>query len=152
MTLRHAVATLAYRSAKALRGMPESAVNFRSTDDSRSCLEILAHMGDLLDWVLAMANGKPAWKDSKPLDWDAEVCRYFDALQAFDARLSKDQPLGCDENKLFQGPIADALTHTGQIAMLRRIAGAPVKRENYYVARIEEGSVGMEQPSPFREF
>jgi hypothetical protein len=132
--------------------MPASAAVVCASADSRTPLEILAHMGDLLDWALAMANGKPVWKDSMPLEWDAEVSRYFAAMQALDARLATGDPIGCDENKLFQGPIADALTHTGQIAMLRRMAGAAIKGENYFVARIQEGTVGPDQQAPVREF
>jgi hypothetical protein len=152
MTLRHALATLAYRSAKTIREMPSISASFQATPGTRTPLEILAHMGDLLDWALAMANGKPAWKDSKPLEWTAEVDRYFAALQALDARFASAEPIACDPNKLFQGPLADALTHTGQIAILRRMAGAPVKGENYYMARIEEGVVGSAQNPPVREF
>jgi hypothetical protein len=152
MTLRHAVATLAYRSAKTLRDMPADAVEFRASADTRTALEILAHMSDLLDWALSMANGKPEWRASTPRAWDVEVDRYFAAMQAFDARLATGEPIACDDNKLFQGPIADALTHTGQLAMLRRIAGSPVKGENYFVAKVQEGKVGIEQTPPTREF
>lgn len=152
MTIRHAVATLAYRSAKTLRDMPEAARNFRPSQDTRTPLEILAHMGDLLDWALTMANGKPEWKASAPLAWDDEVARYFASMHAFDARLATGDPIACDDNKLFQGPIADALTHTGQLGMLRRLAGAPIKGENYFVAKIQEGTTGLEQAAPTREF
>ena len=132
--------------------MPADAAVFRASPDARTSAEILAHMGDLLDWALTMANGRPAWKDSKPLEWDADVARYFAAMKAFDDRLAQAEPSACDENKLFQGPIADALTHTGQIAMVRRMAGSPMKGENYFVAKIQEGVVGIEQSSPVREF
>lgn len=152
MTLRHAVATLAYRSAKVLRDAPASLAGFRATADSRTAIEILGHMADLLDWSLTMANGKPAWKEAKPTEWDTEVNRYFASLQALDDRLASAEPIAGDEKKLFQGPIADALTHTGQLAMLRRMAGAPIKGENYFLARIEEGMVGVGQNAPVREF
>jgi hypothetical protein len=152
MTLRHAVATLAYRSAKTLRDMPEAARDFRPSPDTRTPLEILAHMGDLLDWAVSMANGNPAWKASTPLAWEAELARYFAAMQAFDHRLATGEPIACEDNQLFQGPIADALTHTGQLGMLRRLAGAPMKGENYFVAKIEEGRAGLDQAVPTREF
>ena len=152
MTLRHAVATLAYRAAKALRDMPTSAATFRATADTRTPVEILAHMGDLLDWALSSAEGRQAWKESQPLEWSAEVDRFFAAMRKLDDRLASAEPISVAETKLFQGPIADALTHTGQIAMLRRMAGAPMKGENYFVARIQEGQVGLEQTYPVREF
>ena len=53
---------------------------------------------------------------------------------------------------MFQGPIADALTHIGQIGMMRRMAGAPVRGENYFKADIAAGRVGAEQSAPRFEF
>ena len=121
--LRHTVATLAYRAGKALRGAPESFAQFSSGDKGRTPAKILAHMGDLLDWALSIAKDKQEWHDSTPLPWAQEVERFFKALQAFDDYLASDLPLGAPPEKLFQGAIADALTHTGQINMLRRMAG-----------------------------
>jgi hypothetical protein len=153
LTLRHTLATLAYRAAKTLRGMPPEAANFQvSGAGTRSPIEILAHMSDLVDWALSHANGAPVWNVSKPLEWDAEVTRFFKALAKFDERLASPEPIPGDINRLFQGPIADALTHTGQIAMLRRMAGVPIKGENYYVAKIAEGQMSLDQPSSVREF
>ena len=150
--LRHTVATLAYRGGKTLRGAPETFGAFRAAPKTRTPLEILAHVGDLLDWALSIAQGKQAWHDSTPLSWDQESARFFAALAAFDACLASGQPLGSPAEKLFQGPIADALTHIGQIAMLRRLAGSPVKGENYFRANITIGRVGAEQAAPVREF
>jgi hypothetical protein len=110
------------------------------------------HIGDLLDWALSMANGKREWHDSKPLSWDKEVERFFAALKKFDDYLASEEPLQAPVEKLFQGPIADALTHVGQIVMLRRLAGQPMKSENYYKAEIVIGRVGVEQSSPKMEF
>src|SRR5712692_10424699 len=120
--LRHAVATLAYRGGKTLRGAPGGFAEFRASEGTRTPGQILAHVGDLLDWALWLAKGKHQWHDSEPLPWDKEVERFFAALSAFDTYLASDDPLGFPAEKLFQGPIADALTHVGQIAMLRRVA------------------------------
>jgi hypothetical protein len=150
--LRHALATLAYRAGKALRGAPAGFADFRASETLRTPAEILAHMGDLFDWALSLANGHQTWHDSKPLPWDGEVDRFFDALKAFDQRLASDTPLECTPENLFQGPVADALTHTGQISMLRRLYGNPVRGENYLQAEITAGRVGREQPAPRREF
>ena len=150
--LRHTVATLAYRGGKAIANAPDGFNQFRLNDSTRMPEQILAHIGDLLDWALSIAKGKQTWHNSTPLPWDQERARFFAALEAFDSYLASDEPLGAPEEKLFQGPIADALTHVGQIAMLRRIAGGPVKGENYYVAEIETGRVGTDQPAPRREF
>ena len=150
--LRHAVATLAYRAAKALRTAPESFGVFRVGGVTRTPAQILAHIGDLLDWALALATGQPAWHDSAPQPWDQEVARFFEALRRLDEHLASSERLGESERKLFQAPIADALTHVGQISMLRRLAGAPVKGESYLKADIVAGRVGPDQTPAKREF
>ena len=150
--LRHAVATVAYRGGKALRGAPDSFATFALGDSPRTPAKILAHIGDLFDWALSMASGEAAWHDSQPLAWDAEVARFFTSLKKFDDYLASPEPLHSPAEGLFQGPIADALTHIGQIAMLRRLAGCPIKGENYFKAEIATGRVGTEQSAPRREF
>jgi len=148
--LRHTVATLAYRGGKALRGAPPEFAAYAG--GTRTPGRILAHIGDLLDWALAMANGRKEWHDSPATEWEAGSARFFAALEALDARLAAAEPLGVSPEKLFQGPIADALTHVGQIAMLRRMAGCPMKGENYFVADVAAGRVGSEQAAPRVEF
>lgn len=150
--LRHTVATLAYRGSKAMRGAPPEFAGYRSAPDSRTPAEILAHMGDLFDWALWMCDGRQEWHDSPPLPWDEGVARWFAALEAFDRRLSSGEPLGFPAEKIFQGPIADALTHVGQLAMLRRMAGCKMRGENYFNAKIAVGRVGAEQADAVVEF
>ncbi len=150
--LRHTLATLAYRGGKAVRGAPDSFAEFHAAPDARTPGQILAHIGDLLDWALSTARGRQQWHDSTQLPWPEEVHRFFAALEALDAYLASDGPLQAPAEKLFQAPIADALTHVGQIAMLRRLAGVPVRGENYYVAKIAIGTVGADQPAPVKEF
>jgi hypothetical protein len=150
--LRHSVATLAYRAGKAVRDAPPHFAAFAVAADSRTPVQILAHMGDLFDWALSLARGRHAWRDSTPLPWDQEVARFFASLEAFDAYLASDEVLGWSIERLFQGPVADALTHTGQLTMLRRLAGSPVKAENYAKAVISAGTVGSAQAAPRVEF
>jgi hypothetical protein len=150
--LRHTVATLAYRGGKAIRGAPSEFAEFQCGDTVRAPGKILAHIGDLLDWALSMANGKREWHDSAPQAWDKDVERFFAGLKAFDDYLASDQPLQAPVEKLFQGAIADALSHVGQIAMLRRVSGAPIRGENYYVADVVVGRVGSQQSAPKLEF
>jgi hypothetical protein len=150
--LRHCLATVAYRSAKTLRDAPDSFADFRAAETSRTPAEILAHLGDLFQWALSVANGKQAWYDSNPLPWPQEVDRFFKALRDFDDYLASREPLHASPEQLFQGPVADALNHIGQIAMLRRLAGSPIKGENYFRADIARGQVGRDQPAPKREF
>ena len=150
--LRHTLATLAYRGGKTLRGAPEGFASFRVNETTRTPAEILAHVGDLLDWAHNMARGRNEGRNSPPLPWEEEVSRFFAELEKFDSYLASDSPLGSPAEKLFQGPVADALTHVGQIALLRRMAGAPVRGENYFKADIAAGRVGPEQAAPRREF
>ena len=149
---RHTLATLAYRAGKTLRGAPESFAGFSTGENGRTPANILAHMGDLMDWALSMAQGRETWHNSRPLAWPQEVERFFRTLKALDDFLAAGAPLAAPVEKLFQGPIADALTHTGQLAMLRRMAGFPMKGENYYRAEITVGRVGADQATPVREF
>ena len=150
--LRHTVATLAYRGAKAVRGAPDSFASHRASETTRTPAQILAHIGDLLDWGLSIAKGAESWNNSDPLPWDQEVARFHRALESFDNYLVSDAELSAPCERLFQGPVADALTHVGQLTMLRRIAGTPIKAENYSRAKIEGGRVGAEQAAPKREF
>jgi hypothetical protein len=150
--LRHTLATLAYRGAKAIRNAPEGFAVFHADEGVRAPGQILAHMGDLMDWGLSIAAGKQAWNNSQPLAWEKEVERFFAALKKFDDFLASSEPLQAPPEKLFQGPIADALTHVGQIAILRRLGGEPVKGESYYDAEITVGRVGADQVKPKREF
>jgi len=150
--LRHTLATLAYRGGKVLRDAPAGFAEFHSGEGLRTPGQILAHLGDLLDWGLSMANGERKWHDSPPLPWDYGAERFFAALKKFDDFLASNEPLQAPLEKLFQGPVADALTHVGQIAILRRMAGAPIKGENYYAAEIQVGRVGADQAKPKREF
>jgi hypothetical protein len=150
--LRHTVATLAYRGGKALRGAPAEFAEFLAGETTRTPAKILAHIGDLLDWGLFLADGKEAWHNSPPLTWEQGTARFFAALEAFDQRLTSEVPPACSAEGLFQGPIADSFTHIGQIAMLRRMAGCPVLGENYFKAEITVGRVGSEQAKPRFEF
>ena len=150
--LRHAVATVAYRGGKTLRDAPADFSSFTCGGGCLSAGAILAHIGDLFDWALSIANGNSKWRDAAPQSWDEDVARLYASLAAFDARLAADEPIQAPLDKLFQGPVADALTHVGQLAMMRRLAGAAIKGENYYVADVAAGRVGADQAAPNREF
>jgi hypothetical protein len=149
--LRHALATLAYRAGTMVRGAPDRFWALKADAGLRTPVQILAHVGDLLDWALGLADGRDTWADSAPRAWPEEVARFFEALARLDARLASDAPLGAvGADRLFQGPVADAFTHLGQIAMLRRMFGAPVRAENYVKADIVVGRVGPDQAASRR--
>jgi hypothetical protein len=148
--LRHMLSTVAYRTSRALEGSHEEFASFDGA--GRKPVEILAHMGDLLDWALSAAVGKPSWRVSQPLEWAEEQRRFFASLRALDAHLASRKQLHTPIERLMQGPVADALTHVGQLAMLRRLAGSPTRGENFVVAAIAVGQVDAEQPEPVRPF
>jgi len=150
--LRHTLATVAYRGGKAVRNAPAGFAEFRAGEGLRTPGQILAHVSDLFDWALSIAMGQQKWHNSQPLPWEQGVERFFAALKKFDDFLASSEPVQAPLEKLYQGPIADALTHIGQISILRRMAGVPVKGENYYQAEIEAGRVGPEQSKPKLEF
>jgi len=143
---------VAYRGGKAMRGAPPSFAEFHAGDRSRTPVQIVAHIGDLFDWALSLAKGAQAWHNSTPLPWDEEVARFFATVGRFDAFLASETPLSAPPEQLFQGPVADALNHVGQIAMLRRLAGAPIRGENYAKADIVAGRTGAQQTEPRLEF
>lgn len=150
--LRHSVAVVAYRGAKALRGAPAEFATFKIGPNTREPVRILAHVNDLYDWALWLAKGEWKWNNSAPGTWEAEVARFHAGLAAFDAYLESAVPLGHSAEQLVAGPIADSLTHIGQINLLRRLAGSPVKGESYAKAEIIAGRVGPAQAAPKREF
>jgi hypothetical protein len=146
--LRHAVATVAYRGGIAVSGAPESFAMFRVNEGTRTPGEILAHIGELLEGSLYLLKGELVYIISTPLPWGEEVSRFFSAVGRLDSYLASDEPLAYPVEKLIQGPIGDALTHVGQIVMLRRVAGSPVRTESYFTAEIVPGLVSEES---FRE-
>lgn len=150
--LRHIVATLAYRAAKVLRDVPPGFADVTFGPSTRRPVQIVAHMADLMAWGITLARGDYVWKAEGSDDWDAEVERFFAGLSSLDRELGSDGPFVGSTEKLIQGPLADAFTHVGQLAMLRGMAGAPVRPEAYARAQIAAGQVGLEQPAPVREF
>jgi hypothetical protein len=150
--LRHAVATMIYRGAKTVRDAPLEFREFRIQPTSRTPMEILAHLGDLFAWSLSMAEGQEAWHSSPAEGWERELARFYDSVEKFDAYLAGASPVACPMDRLFQGPIADALTHVGQLAMLRSLFGVPIQGENYFRADIRIGQVGPDQPPPKKLF
>jgi hypothetical protein len=150
--LRHMLATLAYRAAKTLRDAPTGFADFVCGPGTRTPCQIVAHMGDLMGWGVRMVQGQPSWLAEGGTDWDTEVRRFFDGVAAFDAALASQAAPGFRPEPLIQGPVADALTHVGQLSLLRRAFGAPVRPESYARADIAPGRVGLDQAPARHEF
>jgi len=151
--LRRVLATLAYRAAKVLRDAPPGFGDFATGPSTRTPVQILAHLGDLMDWGVRMVReGSSKWTAEGGDDWDHEVTRFFARLEALDRAMAEIDPSTYRVDSLIQGPLADALTHVGQLAMLRGSAGAPVRPESYARAEISVGRVGADQAAPRYEF
>jgi hypothetical protein len=151
--LRHMLATIAYRGGKAIRGVPEGFATFRAEGSLNTPVLLLAHIGDLIEWAHRWCQGEErSYKISEPLEWSGEVQRFYGLLESFDQYLASGGSLQAGLEALFQAPIADALTHIGQLALLRRMAGDPVPGEAYHLAEIVAGRVGPDQSKPGREF
>lgn len=146
--LRHSLASLAYRATRAIENAPAEFAHY--TGGTREPVKILAHMGDLFDWALSIAEGQQRWHNSTPLEWTLEVERFYAALGLFDGYLASAEPVHASLERLFQGPVADALTHVGQLAMLRRMASCPAVSENFFVAEIAAGKVNASQAVPVK--
>ncbi len=137
--MRHFLATLAYRLRKAIVGAPPNFAFFAGAGKTPSA--ILSHMGDLLAWSISWYH-EARWKSSEVGTWDANVARFFTLLQQLDALLaSGKKPLCHSEERMLQGPLADAMTHVGQLAMLRRMAGSPTRPENFAESKVTIGDL-----------
>lgn len=151
--IRHLLATIAYRGAKALRGAPPGFDTYLPAGARNTPLMLLSHINDLLEWSGRWCReNDQKFVTAQPAGWEAEVTRFHTALERLDGFLASDAPLTASVPVLFQAPLADVLTHIGQLALLRRMAGNPVSGEAYRVAPIEAGRVGPDQGPPGREF
>jgi hypothetical protein len=150
--LRHVIATLAYRASKVLRDVPGEFGNTTFGSTTRRPVLIVAHLADLMAWGITMTQGDVKWKPEGSDEWKTEVDRFFSGLFILDRLLSETSLPDRTVEQLIQGPIADALTHVGQLAMLRGMAGYPVRPESYARAEIVRGRVGPDQAPARREF
>jgi hypothetical protein len=150
LLLRHFLAALAYRTQKALRGAPEAFPFFRAAPKIRTPLELIRHMESVLGYARTFFIGGEY--DQQPLaDFQAEILRFHRTIEDLSRHLESGTPLeGITAERLLQGPFSDAMTHAGQLAMLRRLAGAPVPPENFVYADVRPDNLGPSQPLPAR--
>ena len=139
--LRHLVATVAFRAQVAVSDARPDFAIFEINETVRTPGEILAHLGDLLEGSLVLMKGEFIVLNSAPLAWEDEARRFFSAVKELDSYLASGAPLAQPVEKITQGPIADALTHVGQIVMLRRLAGNPIQSKGYFEAEIAASEV-----------
>jgi hypothetical protein len=150
--LRHLVGTLAYRAAKAVRDVPADFASASFGPATRRPVLIVAHLADLMSWAITMTQDDVRWKAEGTDDWNTEVNRFFAGLFILDRMLEERSLADTVVEQLIQGPLADALTHVGQLALLRGMAGYPLKPESFARAEIVRGRVGLEQAPARREF
>jgi len=145
--LVHLLAALAYRTQKALRGAPTAFGDFNAGHQIRTPSELIRHMTAVLNYARSLfEDGR---RPVEPLaSLDAEILRFHETLDAVARHLKSGNELrGATEEQLLQGPFADAMTHAGQLALLRRVAGVPVTPENFMEARVDAGNLGPNQPA-----
>jgi hypothetical protein len=146
--LKHFLATVAYRTQKALRGAPNSFADFRAGVNLRTPHEIIWHMTGVLGYARTFFQAG-VWQPGRLDDFGAEVVRFHLVLEDLGSLLERETPSnGISPEQLLQGPLADAMTHVGQLAMLRRLAGSPVPSENFVYAAILGSNLGPDQPMP----
>ena len=151
--LRHFLAAIAYRAQKALRDAPPHYARFSAGNRVRTPTELVRHMASLMGYVrtlfVGVGGSYPVHPDPLPT-FDAEVARFHEHLEQVGALLAAGTPLSITTEQLLQGPFADTMTHVGQLAMLRRLADAPVPPENFIYADIRATRLGTEQAPPAR--
>jgi hypothetical protein len=147
--LQHFLAALAYRTQKALRGAPESFARFEPGNQIRSPQELLRHMTSVLGYSRTFFIGG-SYRPEPLETLKAEIERFHAMLESLSGHLAEGDQLlnGVTEERLLQGPFSDAMTHAGQLAMLRRFHGDPVPPENFVEAQIDPGNLTSFQASP----
>lgn len=146
--LRHYLAALAYRTQKALRDAPESFADFRVKPEVRTPHELLYHMTGVTGYARTFFEGG-TWRPEKMPTLKKEISRFHEILESLGAHLDMESPFnGTTPEKMLQGPFSDAMTHAGQLIMLRRLFGSPVPPENFIMADIDPMNLGPDQPAP----
>jgi len=146
--LVHFLAAIAYRTQKALRNAPAEFGDFRPVDGVRTPAELVRHMTSVLGYARTFFTGGSFWPDALPTLTD-EIDRFHQTLEDLGRYVqSEEQRCTLTAEQLLHGPLSDAMTHAGQLAMLRRMAGDPVPPENFIYAAIDNGRLGRDQAEP----
>ncbi|MEO6526160.1 MAG: DinB family protein [Gemmatimonadaceae bacterium] len=146
--LQHFLAALAYRTQKAVRGAPSHFADFRAAPNVRTPHELVWHMTSVTGYARTMLRGGTFRPPPMPT-FEAEVARFHETLAALRDDLADERlTAAISDEQFLQGPMSDAMTHAGQLAMLRRLAGSPVPPENFIRARVDAQNVTADQPEP----
>jgi hypothetical protein len=146
--LHHFLAAIAYRTQKALRGAPDSFADFEACPKLRTPHDLIWHMTGVIGYSRTFFH-PGVWQPERLDDFACEIRRFHLVLEDLGGILEQEIPLrAISLDQLLQGPLADAMPHAGQLAMLRRLAGCPVPSENFIYAKIESGNLGPDQAPP----
>jgi hypothetical protein len=150
--LLHFLAAIAYRTQKALRGAPAGFPDFTPGLQIRTPVGILRHMTSLMGQARTHFAGGSYPLLPEPLPtFEEEIARFHGTLEAVGDNLREGTRLReISTEQLLQGPLADTMTHVGQLAMLRRLAGSPIAPENFIYADIRADRLGVQQAPPER--
>ncbi len=151
--VRHLLATLVYRTTKIIHDAPDGFSAVSIGNKVRSPEKVLGHINSLIqlsnrfwspDKPVSMATRR---KESDKRGWKLEVELFYEMAALFDETLIQyPSPRKYSPEKILQGPFMDAFTHVGQLALLRRMVGSPIKGESYWMADVKAGQVGPDQP------
>lgn len=145
--LRHFLAAIAYRTQKALRDAPASFPDFDAGHQVRTPAQILRHMTSVLGYARTFFIGGTYRPDPLPT-FSEEMTRFHHMLEDLAGHLSSDTQMALSPEQLLQGPLSDVMTHVGQLALLRRLAGTPIPPENFVMADVNRDRLGMNQALP----
>lgn len=144
--LRHTLATLAYRANRVLADAPEGFGDFDAGQGVMTPRKMVNHMSMILAYAKSRLTGEEFQRPTEVDDWSMEVDRFYETVSALDkAAEAGFRADGEMVLRMLQGPILDALTHVGQLSLLRRLAGSPTPKDNYIKAQIELGKTGKDQ-------
>ena len=143
--LRHFLAAIAYRTAKALRDAPAPYEEFQPGHRARTPRQLVRHMSGVLSYAIGLLS-EPRGVLTDCATYSAEADRFFDTLRELGDLVRRTANLAdTTAEQLLQGPLADAMAHAGQLALLRRLSGSPIPPENFFVAAIDADRLGQDQ-------
>jgi hypothetical protein len=146
--LKHFLAAIAYRTQKALRGAAPGFADFRASPTSRTPHELLWHMTGLIGYARTMFHGG-FFEPPRLSSFQGEVARFHTMLEALRGDLDNlSLSASITDAQLLHGPLADTMTHVGQLAFLRRLSGSPVASENFIFASISAANLSANQAEP----
>ena len=146
--LKHFLAALAYRTQKDLRDAPPEFASFRAGSQIRTPHEIIRHMDSVIGYARTFIIGGQ-YRAPKFDNFSETVKHFHEILEDMALHIEKGTEFkDITAEKFLQGPFSDAMTHAGQLALLRRMAGCPVALENFIFAEISTTNLSFDQPLP----